>query len=279
MIFGGSNFNIVGPTGALSGLIAAYVALHGGAGLPMLAILTGVFILTAYALHLERFLIFIPSSVINGFTLGVAFIIALGQFNSAFGLSGLPKHESFFANLMESFKHVPEASLSTLAVFGTFLTLLFIVRYLVPRYPSALILSPFGIALGFATTTSIIPIPNLATLGSVFGDITFYLVQMPQFVFSIELVIAAGAVALIAILETMLSAKIADGMTHTKHNERKEMLGLGLANIASGFAGGIPATAALARTSLNIKSGASDKISATLSAIFLALISFFFLLV
>ena len=73
-IFGGSNFNIVGPTGALSGVVAIYVFLHGIAGLPMLAMLAGVFIITAYLLKLEKYLILIPPSVIHGFTLGVAFI-------------------------------------------------------------------------------------------------------------------------------------------------------------------------------------------------------------
>ncbi len=101
-IFGGSNYNVVGPTGALSGLIAAYAATHGTDGLPTLTVITGLMILAAYLLRLERYLIFIPSSVINGFTLGVALIIAFGQFNAAFGLYGLTKHESFFANVIES---------------------------------------------------------------------------------------------------------------------------------------------------------------------------------
>ena len=87
----------------------------------------------------------------------------------------------------------------------------------------------------------------------------------------------AAVVALIAILETLLSAKIADGMTHTKHNQRKEVLGLGIANIVSGLAGGIPATAALARTSLNIKTGATHRVSAIISVIGVVIISLFFL--
>ncbi len=87
----------------------------------------------------------------------------------------------------------------------------------------------------------------------------------------------AAVIALIAILETMLSAKIADGMTHTKYNERKEMLGLGLANIVSGLVGGMPATAALARTSLNVKTGATHRTSGVISVISVAVISLFFL--
>ena len=79
-IFGGSHFNIVGPTGALSGIIATYVIVHGLGGLPVLSVVTGVIVLVAYFLKLERYLVLIPSSVIHGFTLGVAFIIGLNQF-------------------------------------------------------------------------------------------------------------------------------------------------------------------------------------------------------
>lgn len=273
-LFGGSNFNIVGPTGALSGLIATYAMAHGLTSLPVLTIVTGLFILVAYVLKLERYLIFIPSSVIHGFTLGVAGIIAFNQLNAALGLTNLPKHERFFENVLESFKHLPEISGITLLVFIVFLTILFILRRIVPKVPGALLLSPVGIVLGYLATIGTVPI-QLATMGSIFPDIAFKFYQLPQWEFSTSVFGAGAAIALVAILETMLSAKIADGMTHTKHNERKEMFGLGLANLAAGLAGGIPATAALARTSLNIKAGATNKVSATISAITLALLSFF----
>lgn len=276
-IFGGSNYNVVGPTGALSGLIAAFVVAHGTGSLPTLTIIAGLMILVAFALRLERYLIFIPSSVIHGFTLGVALEIGFQEFNNAFGLSHLPAHATFFENLMESFRHVGQASASAVAVFAVFLILLFVLRKLFPKVPGALLLSPIGIVLGYLASMGAIPSLKLATLGSVFGTIQFQFFQAPNLQFSPTLIVTAAAVALVAILETMLSAKISDGMTHTKHNERKEMLGLGLANIASGLVGGIPATAALARTSLNIRTGATSKVSAGLSAIFLALISFFFL--
>lgn len=276
-IFGGSNFNIVGPTGALSGLIATYVMLNGTDGLPALTIVAGIIILIAYILRLEKYLIFIPSSVINGFTLGVAFIIGFNQFNSAFGLYGLTKHESFFNNLIESFKNISQTSTPTLLIFMIFLAALFLLRKLVPKIPGALLLSPIGILIGYMGVSGIISL-KLATLGTVFGNISFQLFQpLSRVAFSHGIIVTGGAIALVAILETMLSAKIADGMTHTKHNERKEMLGLGLANIVSGLVGGIPATAALARTSLNIKTGGTDKISATISSVFLVIISFFLL--
>jgi SulP family sulfate permease len=275
-IFGGSNFNVVGPTGALSGIIATYAITHGAGGLATLTLVAGTIILVAYALKLERYLIFIPSSVINGFTLGVALIIAFTQLNSALGLYGLPKHETFFANVIESFQHVQDTSVVTFFTFSIFLIALFVLKKFVPKLPGALLLSPVGIVIGYLSYIKVFSF-TLATLGSVFKNISFTFFEYPHFEFSTALLGSGAAVALVAILETMLSAKIADGMTHTKHNERKEMFGLGLANIASGLMGGIPATAALARTSLNIKTGATDKISATLSSLFLLVTSYFFL--
>lgn len=275
-IFGGSHYNIVGPTGALSGLIATYLLVHGSSSIATLTVLTGVFILAAYLLKLERYLIFIPSGVIHGFTLGVAGIIAFNQLNYSLGLHDLPKHEAFIVNIFESLGHVQDASWETFLIFVAFLITLLTVRRMVPRLPGVLILAPIGILVGYLSATAVIPL-QLQTLGSTFGTVEFALFQKPEFALTIPVLSSALAIALIAILETMLSAKIADGMTHTKHKERKEMLGLGLANIVSGLAGGIPATAALARTSLNIKTGATSKLSATVSSVILIVISLLFL--
>ncbi len=283
-LFGGSNFNITGPTGALSGILATFVFMNGVESLPMLSIVVGIVILIAWVLKFERYLIYIPANTIQGFTVGVAFTIAFNQFNFAFGLSGLHKHETFIANLVESFKHIGSASVSAVGVFALFFVLILTMDHFwkklksIPYIPAAALLTPFGIWLGYLSQTHQIPIV-IQTLGMRFTDLSpkFFL----PFSFHADLNTAflstVLTISLVAILETMLSAKIADGMTKTKHDKRKEMLGLGLANIVSGFAGGIPATAALARTSLNIKSGAKHKTSAVLSAVFVAIISLFLL--
>ncbi len=274
--FGGSNFNIVGPTGALSGIVATYGFMYGMNALSFLTIMTGIFIIAAYFLKLERYLIFIPSSVIHGFTLGIAFVIGLGQLNYALGLKNLPHHEELLANVIESCKHLPEASIIAILIFlSSFIGLLLLRHYM--RYlPGAILLTPIGIAIGYFSKTGILPL-SIETLGDRFSDVSFKLFMKPDLSWHPHVIQTAIIVALIAILETMLSAKIADSMTHTKHNQRKEMLGLGLANLASGLMGGIPATAALARTSLNIKTHATNKLAATLNAVFITLISFFLL--
>lgn len=272
-IFGGSNYNIIGPTGALSGIIATYVLTHGIHLVSMLAILSGLIILVAYMVRLERYLIFIPSSVIHGFTLGIACIIALQQLNALLGLQGLKQHRDLIKNVWESLTHIQQTSFSTLFISLTFFIGLYIIRRKLRRIPGPIVACPLGIALGYLSTNNFLPL-SLETLGNKFGAIQPALAKLPAFSFSLALISPALVIALIAILETMLSARIADGMTKTRHNSRNELFGLGLANIGSGLMGGIPATAALARTALNIKTGATDKISATISSIGIALGSF-----
>jgi SulP family sulfate permease len=275
-LFGGSHFNIVGPTGALSGLLASYAIIHGAGALSSLAIVAGLIILISSVLKLQKYLVFIPANTVHGFTLGVAFIIAFGQLNFALGINGLAKHEKFIGNLFESITHIREGSLFATIIFILFLGGLFVLRRIVPKIPGAIILAPIGILLGYASSRGYLPM-TLDTLATKYTDIHPSIFAIPDLSFSSEMILPAFAIAIVAILETMISAKIADGMTGTKHDKQKEMLGLGLANIASGLAGGIPATAALARTSLNIKSGGTHKTAAAVSSISVAIISLIFL--
>lgn len=273
-IFGGSNFNIVGPTGALSGILVVFAIKYGVSILPMLAIVSGLMILLVYVLKWEKYIVFIPSSVVHGFTLGVAFIIGLGQLNFALGLKNLAVHEKLIENLMESIAHIGAVHWATVALFAIGFAFLFVWRKFFAKIPGVIVLAPIGILLGFLSQAGIIDV-QFQTLFSKFGDISgsFWAVPKISFVLSQDVFLGAVAVAVVAILETLMSAKIADNMTKTKHNTRKEVLGTGLANIFSGLFGGIPATAALARTSLNVKSGANDKMSATISSLFIVVIS------
>jgi SulP family sulfate permease len=173
---------------------------------------------------------------------------------------------------------VGEVHLWTLSFFVVGFIFLLIWKKYIKAIPGVIVLAPVGILLGYLSQVGIIDV-QFQTLFSKFGDISGSLWSIPKinFIFNKEIISGALAVSLVAILETLLSAKIADGMTKTKHSSRKEVLGLGLANIASGIFGGIPATAALARTSVNIKSGASDRMSATISSLCVLIISVAFL--
>lgn len=275
-IFGGSNYNIVGPTGALSGILAMFAITYGIASLPALAIMSGIIILIFFILHFERYIILIPSSVIHGFTLGVAFIIALNQFNSALGLQNLVQHEKFINNVTESFANIGRLDGWTTILFLSTLTILFVFLKLIRKIPGPIIVAPIGILIGYLSESGLIGM-KFQTIHSKFGEIVgSQIFQAPNLFFNIfdtNLLKASLAIAVVAILETLISAKIADSMTKTKSNNRKEMAGLGFANIASGLFGGIPATAALARTALNVKSGANNKMSATISSIAIAIVS------
>ena len=158
------------------------------------------------------------------------------------------------------------------SIFLIFLIGLFLILKFVPKIPAVLALTPIGILLGYLSTNNLIYLP-IATLGSKFPNLQGSLFTTFKFDFSMEIVTISLTVAVVAILETMLSAKIADGMTKTKYNKRKEMLGLGIANLVAGLFGGLPATGVLARTSLNINSGATSKVSALVNSIAIAIAS------
>lgn len=271
-IFGGSQFNIVGPAGALSGMLAAYALTHGAAALPTLAIATGIAIGIAYALKLERYLVLIPNTVMYGFSLGVALTIGLNQLNAAFGLSGIPAHEHFFMNVWESVMHLYGMSIASVAVFLVFLGALFVLVRYFPKLPPVVAVTPIAVMLGALTSARILPF-DVLTLGEKFSGASFSLIAMPSFSISHEVIPAALSIAVIAIIETLISAKIAQLMTKQTFNARKEMLGLSLANIGSGLCGGLPATGVFVRTGLNIKSGATHQTSQALHSVFIAVIA------
>ena len=277
--FGGSHFNIIGPTGALSGILIIFSLSQGFLFLPFVAITAGILILLAYYFHFDRYIIFIPKSVVHGFTFGVAMIIALGQMDNIFGLSGLEKSDKVIENVFLAFKHFSEFNWAIFAIFiiGTIFIFAWNKRF--KKLPGAIVLTFIGITASWILKHYGASF-ELITLADRYPDLRPQLFQniwFPDFSWSIffsrQFWIISLATALIGILETLLSGRIAENMTKVKFLRQKEVLGLGLANIASGLCGGIPATAALARTSLNIKSGATNRSSAVLSAFFLAIIT------
>jgi SulP family sulfate permease len=275
-LFAGSRYNVVGPAGALAGILAIFAFRYGAGALPSLAVLSGIFILGAYFLRLERYLAFVPASALHGFTLGVAVTIGLNQLNFALGLSGLTKHEKLTDNILESIRHISNASPTVSVIFAIFLIGLFAFSRWLPKVPGAIVLTPVGIALGWLASNDVLDI-DIPTLRSTYGDIEMHLFAFARPEFSADMVITAITVAFVTILETLISAKIADGMAKTKdkYARRREVKALALANIASGLAGGIPATGVFARTALNIKTGADDASACFLQSLFVAAISVF----
>lgn len=273
-IFGGSNFNIIGPAAALSGVLAGYAHAYGAQMLPWISVGSGALILLVWALRWDKYILFIPGSVIHGFTLAVGLIIALNQLNFVLGLSGLPVHEAFLSNIGESLRHIQDAQVAAVVVSMLGLVFLLLWNRYLPGFPGPIPLAAIGIGLGFLTSKNLLPF-SLQTLQTKFGVFDTALIQLPTFtseIFGRPFIVTTFTVALIAILETLLSAKIADGMTRTRFKQGPETLALGLANIVAGFCGGLPATGVLARTALNAKSGATHRISQGINAVSIAII-------
>ena len=278
-LMGGSKFNIVGPAGALSGILATYALTYGPGVLPVIALGAGVLTLIIWVLKWDKYLIFVPSSVIHGFTLGVALTIGFGQLNFALGLSGLPVHEHLYQNVIESFSHIGSAYGVSILTFIVGLGAMFGLLKWKPKVPNTVVLAVLGIIFGFLASTGKLPF-TIPTLFSRYGDLSLSLFSIPRIgrdMLSLGVLQASAVVAFVVVLETLISAKVADGMTKTKFNQRKEVLGVGLANLASGIFGGIPASGVFARTAINVKSGATSSWSQVINAVLVALIAIVFL--
>ncbi len=279
-ILGGGHYNIVGPTGALSGILISASLTYGYSILPVIALISGSFILLAYILHLDKYIIFIPRSVVYGFTLGIAFIIVLGQFNGIFGLSNIPKTKNILYNIWIGLHHFSEVRWTVFIIFAVSTLIIFLWNKKYPKFPGAVLAAFLGICIVTVlqkTNSSF----QLITLGDQYPNIKATLFENIFIKLSIknflhkDIWVLSMASAVIGILETLLSGQIAQNMTDVKFDRSKEVLGLAIANIASGLLGGIPATAALARTALNIKSGANHRTSGIISSLLVGIIALF----
>lgn len=284
-IFCGSNYNIIGSAGALTTvLFAATLAAPlglGAAALPILAMASGLIILAIWAIRADRFLYYIPSSVMYGFAGGVAFLIAASQLFDATGLSALKRTGTFIGDIELYIAHAAETSGPAVGTFILFLVFILVWKRAIKRVPAVIPAAVLGIFFGWfeANFTSL----NLISLGDKFGSFTASL-SLPVAWDAIPLILAnremllfilnaAGLIALIAVLETLITAQIADKITKTQFSSRKELFGLALANIGSGAMGGLPATGVFIRTGANIKAGATHRTSAMVAAIATAVIS------
>lgn len=277
-VLGGSHYNIVGPTGALSSVLNDASFNYGADILPLLAIISGVMCLIIWVFSIDKYIMFIPSSVEQGFTVGVAILIAGSQFNSAFGLDR-PGQGSFVKNMYDSFQHLGETNPYAFGLFFIQFIVLFFLVQKFPKIPWSIIITMIGILLGFLSNSELIPI-NISTLDNKYPGLELDLVKFPKFStdqFNFAVISYSFTITFIAILETLISARIADSMTKTTHSQSREVFGVGVANIVTGVFGGMPATAALARTALNINNGATSRISGILncvSVLVLSLIAF-----
>ncbi len=264
-VFGGSDVQISGPTGAMTVVLAPIVARYGADGVFLAGLMAGVIVVIASIAHMGRSLHYVPWPVIEGFTIGIAVLIFLQQVPNALGVAK-PDGENAALVAIRTLSHALQgdgtlAALGLVAVVGGVMVGL-------PRLNKGLPASL--VAVVAATLIAQLGDQELERIGSLPDSL-----PLPSFPdFSIQrmgdLLTAAFAIAALAAIESLLSAKVADGMSDTaRHDPNRELFGQGLANIMSPLFGGMPATGAIARTAVNVRAGGRTRISAVVHSIVL----------
>lgn len=267
---GGSRLQIGGPTGAFVVIVAGIITAHGVSGLLMVTIMAGVILMLMAVTGLGTAVKYIPRPVTIGFTNGIAILIASTQIKDFLGLETEAVPSEFLLRMRLLANGLGSIQWPALLIGVSSLLIILLLPRLTKRVPGsivALVLATLAVA-GFG-----LPVE---TIGSKFGGIPtgFPHVSLPQVRpdLIVPLLPAAVTVAMLAAIESLLSAVVADNMSGDRHNSNVELLAQGVANLAVPFVGGIPATGAIARTATNIKSGARTPVSGMVHALTLIVI-------
>jgi SulP family sulfate permease len=262
---GGSRVQIGGPTGAFIVVVFGVIAEHGHDGLVLATLMAGALLLVAGQLRAGRLISYVPEAVVNGFTIGIAVIIATSQVKDFLGLTaeGLP------ADFLEKIPVLWEArdtlNPSALGIAILSVVLIVVFRRLAPRLP--------GLIVAVALASGAVAVLGLEvdTLQSRFGDLpsTLPLPALPEISWAriVELVPSAIVIAFLAGIESLLSAMVADRMIGGHHRPNAELTAQGAANIASALFGGLPATGAIARTATNVRAGGKTPVAGIVHAL------------
>jgi sulfate permease, SulP family len=265
---GGSRFQVGGPAGAFIVLVAATVAKFGLDGLLLAVLLSGLFLTLIGLVRLGSLIRYIPHAVTVGFTCGIAVTIAASQLKDLGGLT-LPGAEPgpLFPKLMMLSQALPTLSPAAFGIGAGSAALIFALRRWRPSWPGMLI------AVVLASVAAALLHLPIETIGSHFGGIPHGLLapQWPLVTASrlLEILPAALSFTLLGGVESLLSAKVADGMTGRKHRYNMELVAQGIANMASALFGGISVTGTIARTATNVRAGATSPVAGMLHSVFL----------
>ena len=282
-LFGGSNYQVSGPTGAMTVVLVPIVASYGVSALPALGIAAGLIIIAISAFRLGTYIDRVPLAVMEGFTLGIALIIAIQQIPLIFDV---PKAEG---------SHTVSVALATLrraldepvhwsSIGLAFATLT--LKRLWPRLkkllhipfhiPASALAVVFVSLFAYFANVDATRIDNLPRTLSLNFEFSFPDMPVVHFIYAAIVIAALGAI------ESLLSARVADGLAHReidhdqpRHQPNKELFGQGLATIASVSVGGLPATGAIARTSVNVHAGARTRLAAMIHSLFLLFVVLF----
>ncbi|HTG90947.1 MAG TPA: SulP family inorganic anion transporter [Pyrinomonadaceae bacterium] len=267
---GGSRLQIGGPTGAFVVIVAGIIVAHGVSGLLMVTMMAGVLLMLMAVTGLGAAVKYIPRPVTIGFTNGIAILIASTQIKDFLGLDTGVVPSEFVLRMRLLLDNLVSVHWPTLVLAISSLLIILLLPGLTKRVPGSIV------ALVLATlAVAVFKLP-VETIGSKFGGIPTGLphVSVPQFrpELILPLLPAAVTVAMLAAIESLLSAVVADGMSGDKHNSNVELLAQGIANVAVPLVGGVPSTGAIARTATNIRSGARTPVSGMVHALTLLVI-------
>ncbi|MFF4569729.1 SulP family inorganic anion transporter [Streptomyces sp. NPDC001410] len=269
-VFGGSNLQVSGPTGAMTVVLVPIVGQYGPTGVLTVGLMAGVMLVGLAVLRAGKYMQYVPAPVVEGFTLGIACVIGLQQIPNALGV---PKPEGDRV-LVVTWRAVEEFAKNPNWTAAGFAVAVAAIVLLGARWRPTV---PFSIVAVIAATI-VAQLPHLGAAKPI-GDLPSGL-PAPSLSFLDlgplgSLLAPAVAVAALAALESLLSASVADGMTvGQKHDPDRELFGQGLANIAAPLFGGVPATGAIARTAVNVRTGASSRLAALTHAAILAMVVF-----
>ncbi|MEP6481386.1 MAG: SulP family inorganic anion transporter [Rhodoglobus sp.] len=263
-VFGGSNIQVSGPTGAMVVVLGPIVAKSGAATVAVVSIMAGVVVLVAGLLKLGRLVGYIPWPVIEGFTLGIAVIIFLQQVPAAMGVKSAPGANAVVAAI----RAIGHADVS---VVGWTVGSVFVVAAIMlfaPRIHRQLPGSLIGIiVVTVVASLAHLPLPRLGELPP-----SLPAPALPTLTLSTLVGLSGPAltVAALAAIESLLSARVAASLADTgSYDADRELVGQGLASVAAGLFGGMPATGAIARTAVNVRSGGRTRLAAVVHALVL----------
>lgn len=266
-VFGGSNVQVSGVSAAMAVVLVPIVASSGPNGVLVVGLMAGVLLTIAALARLGRYLAYVPWPVVEGFSVGIAFIIFLQQVPAALGVPNSghlnPAVAAWDALLLAVADPHPMAVTLVVIVVATMV--------LLPRIQPALPSSLIGVAA--ATILAVVAKTDVPTIGDLPDSLPLPSLPSIELGMLSELFPAAFAVAVLAALESLLSAKVADGMSDESSQEPdRELFGQGLANIASPLFGGMPATGAIARTAVNVRAGARTRAAAIVHSLLLLVV-------
>ncbi len=262
---GGSTVQIGGPTGAFIVVVAGVIAQHGYDGLVLATAMAGVILLVAGWLRAGSLIAHVPESVVNGFTIGIAVLIAASQIKDLMGLSMAHEPAELLHKLPALWAARDTFSLAALGVGLATMVLIVMFRRAAPRLP--------GLIVALALTSGVAAMLSLPveTIAARFGDLprSLPLPALPAISLDrmIEVLPSALVIAFLAGIESLLSAVVADRMTGARHKPNAEVVAQGAANLASAAFGGLPATGAIARTATNVRAGGQTPVAGMVHAV------------